>query len=67
VPFCAEGTFSQHAVNIKLFRPRNMLGLSVFTRMRLHYTHGPDPFTHKSSETFKLAKAARRLFWNITS
>jgi hypothetical protein len=35
--------------------------------MTPHYTRGPNPFTHKSSETFKLAKAARRLFWNITS
>jgi hypothetical protein len=66
-PFCAAGTFSQHAVNVKLFRPRKMLGLLVFTRMTLHYTHGPNPFTHKSSESLKLTKAARQLFWNITS
>lgn len=66
-PFCAAGTFSQHAVNIKLFRPRRLLGLLVFTRMRLVYTHGPNPFTHKSSESFKLAPAGKLLFWNITS
>jgi len=65
-PFCAGGTFSQHAVTITLFRPRRMLGLLVFTRMRLRYTHGPNPFTHKSSESFKLTKAAGQLFWNIT-
>jgi hypothetical protein len=65
-PFCAAGTFSQHAVNVKLYRPRTMLRLSVFTRMTLHYTHGPNPFTHKSSETFKLVKAASQLFWNIS-
>jgi hypothetical protein len=65
-PFCAAGTFSQHAVNVKLYRPRTTLRLSVFTRMTLHYTHGPNPFTHKSSETFKLVKAASQLFWNIT-
>jgi hypothetical protein len=66
-PFCAAGKFSQHAVNIKLFRPRTLLGLRVFTRMTLHYTHGSNPFTHKSSETFKLAPAGNQLFWNITS
>ena len=65
-PFCAAGTFSQHAVSITLFRPRKMLGLLVFTRMRVRYTHGPNPFTHKSSESFKLTKAAGQLFWNIT-
>jgi hypothetical protein len=65
-PFCAAGKFSQHAVNITLFRPRRMLGLLVFTRMRIHYTHGPDPFTHKSSESFNLTRAGRQLFWNIT-
>jgi hypothetical protein len=66
-PFCAAGTFSQHAVKITLFRPRKMLGLSVFTRMRVRYTRGPNPFTHKSSESFKLAPAGQQLFWNITS
>jgi hypothetical protein len=66
-PFCAAGTFSQHAVNIKLYRPRKLLGLLVFTRMTLHYTHGVNPFTHKSSETLKLAPAGRQLFWNIPS
>ena len=66
VPFCAAGTFSQHAVAVTLFRPRKMLGLLVFTRMRLHYTHGPNPFTHKSSESLKLIRAGSQLFWNIT-
>jgi hypothetical protein len=66
-PFCAAGRFSQHAVNIKLYRPRTMLRLLVFTRMTLHYTHGPNPFTHKSAETLKLTRAGRQLFWNITS
>jgi hypothetical protein len=66
-PFCAAGTFSQHAVAITLFRPRKMLGLLVFTRMRVRYTHGANPFTHKSSESFKLTKAGTQLFWNITS
>jgi len=66
-PDCADGSFSQHAVNITLFRPRKMLGLLVFTRMRLRYTHGPNPFTHKSAESFKLTAAASQLFWNITS
>jgi hypothetical protein len=65
-PFCAAGKFSQHAVNITLFRPRKLLGLLVFTRMRLRYTHGPNPFTHKSSESFKLAPVGKQLFWNIT-
>jgi hypothetical protein len=66
-PFCAAGSFSEHAVNIKLYRPREMLGLSVFTRMTLHYTHGPDPVTHKTSQTFKLGSApGRQLFWNFT-
>jgi hypothetical protein len=66
-PFCAAGTFSQHAVKITLFRPRTLLKLLVFTRMRLVYTHGANPFTHKSSETLKLAPAGKQLFWNITS
>jgi hypothetical protein len=66
VPFCAAGTFSQHAVNIKLYRPRMMLRLPVFTRMTLHYTRGSNPFTHKRSETFKLVRADSQLFWNIT-
>ncbi len=65
-PFCAAGKFSQHAVNIKLYRPRTMLRLLVFTRMTLHYTHGPNPFTHKSAETLKLVRAGSQLFWNIT-
>jgi hypothetical protein len=66
-PFCAAGSFSEHAVNIKLYRPRKMLGLLVFTRMTLHYTHGPNPFTHKSSETFKLGGGpVRQLFWNFS-
>jgi hypothetical protein len=64
-PFCAAGSFSQHAVNIKLYRPRTMLRLPVFTRMTLHYTRGSNPFTHKSSETFKLVRAGSQLFWNI--
>ncbi len=66
-PFCAAGTYSQHAVNIKLYRPRKLLGLLVFTRMSLRYTHGPNPVTHKSSETLKLAAAGKLLFWNIAS
>ena len=66
-PFCAAGTYSQHAVNIKLYRPRKLLGLLVFTRMSLRYTHGPNPFTHKSSETLKLTAAGKLLFWNIAS
>jgi hypothetical protein len=66
-PFCAAGSFSQHAVAITLFRPRRMLGLRVFTRMRLRYTHGPNPFTHKGSESFKLVRAGSQLFWNISS
>jgi hypothetical protein len=66
-PSCAAGTFSQHAVSITLFRPRKMLGLLVFTRMRVRYTHGPNPFTHKSSESFKLTRAGSQLFWNISS
>lgn len=64
-PFCAAGRFSQHAVTLTLFRPRAMLGLGVFTRMRVHYTHGPNPFTHKSTETFKLVRTGKQLFWNI--
>jgi hypothetical protein len=66
-PFCAAGSFSQHPVNIKLYRPRRMLGLQVFTRMALHYTAKPNPFTHKSSQTLKLVSVARQLFWNIPS
>ncbi|HEY6524612.1 MAG TPA: hypothetical protein VIY10_12620 [Solirubrobacteraceae bacterium] len=66
-PFCAAGTYSQHAVNIKLYRPRKLLGLLVFTRMSLRYTHGPNPFTHKRSETLKLTAAGKLLFWNIGS
>jgi hypothetical protein len=66
-PFCAAGTFSQYATTIKLYRPRTMLGLSVFTRMTLHYTGRPNPFTHKPSQTFKLVSAPpRQLFWNVT-
>jgi hypothetical protein len=65
-PFCAAGSFSKHAVNIKLYRPRTMLRLLVFTRLTLHYTRGPNPFTHKSSETLKLVRAGSQLFWNIT-
>jgi hypothetical protein len=65
-PFCAAGKFSQNAVNIKLYRPRTMLRLLVFTRMTLHYTRGPNPFTHKSAETLKLVRADSQLFWNIT-
>lgn len=65
IPDCADGSFSQHAVSITLFRPRKMLGLLVFTRMRLRYTHGPNPFTHKSTESFKLTRAGTQLFWNI--
>jgi hypothetical protein len=66
-PFCAAGSFSEHAVSITLFRPRRMLGLLVFTRMRLHYTHAPNPFTHKSAETLKLTRAGSQLFWNLPS
>ncbi len=66
-PFCAAGKFSFRAVNIKLYRPRTMLGLLVFTRMTLHYTHGPNPSTHTSSETFKLALSGKLLFWKIPS
>jgi hypothetical protein len=64
-PFCAAGSFSEHPVNIKLYRPRTMLHVSVFTRMTIKYTHGPNPFTHRSSETFRLAAAAGQLFWNV--
>jgi hypothetical protein len=64
-PFCAAGTFSQHAVSIKLSRPRTMLRLLVFTRMTVRYTHGTNPFTHKSSATFKLVRTGSTLFWNI--
>lgn len=64
-PFCAAGKFSQHAVTITLFRPRQLLGLRVFTRMRVHYTHGPNPLTHKSTATFTLARSGKQLFWNI--
>jgi hypothetical protein len=64
-PFCAAGTFSQHAVNVKLYRPRTVLRLLVFTRLTLHYTHGPNPFTHKSSSTLKLVRSGPQLFWNI--
>ena len=64
-PFCAAGRFTQHAVTLTLFRPRTMLGLRVFTRMRVHYTRGPNPFTHKSTETFKLVRTGKQLFWNI--
>jgi hypothetical protein len=64
-PFCAAGRFTQHAVTLTLFRPRAMLGLRVFTRMRVHYTHRPNPFTHKSTETFKLVRTGKQLFWNI--
>jgi hypothetical protein len=64
-PFCAAGSFSQHAANIKLYRPRTMLRLLVFTRMTVHYTHGANPLTHKSSATFKLVRAGSQLFWNI--
>lgn len=66
-PDCADGTFSQHAVDITMFRPRTMLGLLVFTRMRVRYTHGPNPFTHKRTETFKLTRGGSQLFWNIPS
>ena len=64
-PFCAAGKFSRHAVTITLFRPRTLLGLRVFTRMRVHYTHGPNPLTHKSTATFTLARSGKQLFWNI--
>ena len=64
-PDCADGSFSQHAVTIKLYRPRTMLRVLVFTRMTVHYTHGPNPFTHKTTETFKLTKGGTSLFWNI--
>jgi hypothetical protein len=64
-PFCAAGSFSEHAVNIKLYRPRTMLGVLVFTRMNIHYTHGPNPFTHKTAETLGLKSVAGQLFWNI--
>jgi hypothetical protein len=64
-PFCAAGTFSQHALKIKLYRPRTMLRLLVFTRMTVHYAHGADPLTHKSSATFTLSRADSQLFWNI--
>ena len=64
-PFCAAGKFSQHAVTLTLFRPRTMLGLRVFTRMRVHYTHGSDPLTHRSTATFTLTRTGKQLFWNI--
>jgi hypothetical protein len=64
-PSCAAGTVSQHAVTITLSRARTMLRLLVFTRMTVHYTHGTNPFTHKSSETFKLVRSGSTLFWNI--
>ena len=63
-PFCAAGSFSQYAVGVTLFRPRRMLGLLVFTRMRLHYTRGLNPITHKSSRSFKLVRAGGQLFWS---
>lgn len=66
-PDCADGSFSQHAVDIKLYRPRAMLRVRVFTRMTVRYTHGTNPFTHKRSETFKLTAAGGQLFWNIPS
>ncbi len=67
-PFCAAGSFSQHPVNIKLYRPRRLLGFSVFTRMTIHYTRVPNPFTHKRTETFTLsAVTGHQLFWNIPS
>jgi hypothetical protein len=41
------------------------VGVRVFTRMRVRYTHGPNPFTHKRTETFTLRRAGPQLFWNI--
>jgi hypothetical protein len=64
-PFCAAGRFTQHPVTITLFRPRTTLGLRVFTRMRVHYTHGSDPLTRRSTATFTLDRTGKQLFWNI--
>ena len=66
-PFCAAGTFSQHAVNIKLYRPRTML--------RPAGVHADDAALHAQAqpvhaqelETFKLVRAGSQLFWNIPS
>ena len=64
-PFCAAGKFAQHAVTITLSRPRTMLGLRMFTRMRVHYVHGTDPLTHSSNATFTLTRSGSTVFWNI--
>ncbi|MFL5865361.1 MAG: hypothetical protein ACJ780_32105 [Solirubrobacteraceae bacterium] len=64
-PFCAAGSFSQHPVNIKLYRPRRMVGLEVFTRMTIHYTATANPYTHQHVETFTLTRSGRLLFWNV--
>ncbi|MGZ4169503.1 MAG: hypothetical protein ACXVFO_20910, partial [Solirubrobacteraceae bacterium] len=65
-PFCAAGSFAQHPVTIKLYRPRRLAGLQVFTRMTIHYTRGANPYTHKPTETFMLSAASgHQLFWNI--
>ncbi|MFL5859864.1 MAG: hypothetical protein ACJ780_03670 [Solirubrobacteraceae bacterium] len=65
-PFCAAGSFSQHPVDIKLYRPRRMVGLEVFTRMTIHYTAKANPYTHNRVETFTLSRSGRLLFWNIS-
>jgi hypothetical protein len=66
-PDCADGSFSQHAANIKLYRPRTVLHVLVFTRMTVHYLHGTNPFTHRASEALTLTGRGGVLGWNIPS
>jgi hypothetical protein len=33
--------------------------------MRVHYTHGSDPLTRRSTATFTLDRTGKQLFWNI--
>src|ERR1700760_3723969 len=66
-PDCADGSFSQHAIRIKLYRPRTVLHVLVFTRLTVHYLHGTNPFTHKASETLTLSGRGGVLAWNIPS
>lgn len=68
VPDCARGTYSAYRANIRVYRPRQLGGYLLFTRMTVTYKVPPPPYLayRHGFITFKLDYSApyNTFFWN---
>jgi hypothetical protein len=67
-PDCADGTFHAYEASVHVYRPDDVDGYQVFTRMAIHYLSASLPYTSAARFTFfnlRFYSPGNTFFWDI--